>query len=190
MDKTRTAMWYLRSYLFMVYAVLILLLLLSRCNTEPETPFVAPEPPAPVLPNPRQQQELRPDPNDDPRRHGGMGRLKITLMWDFYGDIDLHVKEPSGNVIMYNNKVSRSSGRLDKDNTVGGRGSAENIFWQSKPPRGEYKVYLDFFAKSSRQPSSGSCRVYVYIDGVLVNRFDQHMSRYKEKHLITTVRIP
>lgn len=202
MSRKSTSIWYLRSYLFMVYVVLILLLLLRRCTTEPEQPFVPPAPPVPVLPEPRPQPGPRPqpepepqpdprlEPTDDPRRHGGMGKLKITLMWDFYGDIDLHVKEPSGNTIKYNNKVSSSGGRLDIDKTTGGRGTVENIYWQRTPPSGEYKVYLNFYSKVSKQPSSGRCRVYVYVDGELVGRYDQMMTQHKEKHLITTIRVP
>ena len=78
-----------------------------------------------------------------------MGDLKITLLWDFEGDIDLHVIEPNGNEIFWDNKVDRSTGgTLDVDNRRGGHASAENIYWE-QPPKGQYKVYLHYFDKSS-----------------------------------------
>lgn len=259
-------MWYLRIYLLLVYVVLVLLLLLSRCSIdveqhievvyEPElgepapeptpeptpvtqpvpapqpikqpTPAPQPEPepqPAPVpAPQPQPQPEPAPQPaptpaptpapapqpvvqptptptptpqpapqppTGDPRNYGGMGKLKITLLWDFYGDIDLHVVEPSGNTIFHRKKIGDTGGRLDIDRTTGGVGSAENIYWADVPPSGDYKVYLHFYRKSSNQePSSGVCRVYVFKDGVQVGAYDKMMQTQNEKQLVTIVHVP
>lgn len=259
-------MWYLRIYLLLVYVVLVLLLLLSRCSIdveqhievddEPELEEPAPEPapeptpeptpvtqpvpvpapqpiqqptpapqpepepqPAPVPePQPQPQPEPAPQPAPtpapapqpvvqptptptpqpapqppmgDPRNYGGMGKLKITLLWDFYGDIDLHVVEPSGNTIFHRKKIGDTGGRLDIDRTTGGVGSAENIYWADVPPSGDYKVYLHFYRKSSNQePSSGICRVYVFKDGVQVGAYDKMMQTQNEKQLVTIVHVP
>lgn len=261
-------MWYLRIYLLLVYVVLVLLLLLSRCSIDVEqrievvdepkleepapepapeptpeptpvtqpvpapqpikqpTPAPQPEPepqPAPVpAPQPQPQPEPAPQPaptpaptpapapqpvvqptptptpqpapqppTGDPRNYGGMGKLKITLLWDFYGDIDLHVVEPSGNTIFHRKKIGDTGGRLDIDRTTGGVGSAENIYWADVPSSGDYKVYLHFYRKSSNQePSSGVCRVYVFKDGVQVGAYDKMMQTHGEKQLVTIVHAP
>lgn len=211
-------MWYLRIYLFLIYIVLILLLLLGRSTVEFEQPIVAGEQPVLVEPEPVPQPQPEPvpqpqpvpapqpqpvpapapqppvapqPPTGNPRNYGGMGKLKITLLWDFYGDIDLHVVEPDGNLIFHRKLVSESGGHLDVDKKVGGVGSAENIYWADVPPSGDYKVYIEFFRKSTiQEPSSGLCRVYVFKDGVEVGRYDKMMQTEKEKNFITTVHIP
>ena len=59
---------------------------------------------------------------------GQSGTLKVTLLWNFQGDIDLHVKQPNGKEIYFNAKEDANTGGfLDVDNVNGGNGSAENI---------------------------------------------------------------
>jgi len=83
------------------------------------------------------------------KKIGQSGDLKITLQWDFPGDIDLHVKEPSGNEIYYNNKSDRNGVQvLDVDNTRGGRGAAENAYWRN-PDKGKYQVRLHYYSFTS-----------------------------------------
>ena len=75
-------------------------------------------------------------------RIGWNGGLKVTLLWNFMGDIDLHVKQPNGREIYYNdNRDANTGGYLDVDNMEGGNGSAENIYWEN-PPKGNYTVSL------------------------------------------------
>lgn len=98
---------------------------------------------------------------NEAREVGNSGDLKITLLWDFPGDIDLHVVQPSGREICYLAKTdSESGGSLDVDNRAGGAGSAENIFWQN-PPSGQYNVYIHYYQPSSatREEGSGYCNV-------------------------------
>ena len=40
---------------------------------------------------------------------GQSGTLKVTLLWNFQGDIDLHVKQPNGKEIYYNEKEDVSN---------------------------------------------------------------------------------
>lgn len=132
----------LKTVLISIYAFLVLLLLLGFircCNRE--------EPAAAAA--------------DRASNIGHDGRLKITLLWDFPGDIDLHVIEPNRREICFYNAVDRSTGGfLDVDNTAGGVGSAENIYWET-PPSGNYSVSLVYYSASSSCPYGGPCTVVV-----------------------------
>ena len=70
----------------------------------------------------------------------GTGSLQVTLAWTNTTDQDLHVTDPSGNLIYYANKTSSTGGQLDRDD-VDGYGP-ENIYWLENAPDGEYKVQV------------------------------------------------
>lgn len=79
---------------------------------------------------------------------GNQGKLRVAMLWDFRGDADLHVVQPSGKCIDYKRTKDRSSGgEKDVDNRDGGSGSVENIYWNN-PPNGTYTVYLNYYCKS------------------------------------------
>jgi hypothetical protein len=79
----------------------------------------------------------------------GIGSLNVRLEWGLKADLDLWVVDPCGNKIYYlatQRTCQGSLGQLDLDNTCSGVvGRPENIFWASNPPRGTYKVYVDYF---------------------------------------------
>ena len=142
----------IKIFLGSIYAVLIILILLSlmRCNRESERQVIDT-----VLDDNEMIDTSVTDsilePVEDPdaieqaQEIGGSGALKITLLWDFVGDIDLHVYEPNGFHIYYkgdHKKDLETGGELDQDNIPGGPGSAENIFW-TNPPSGKYIVNID-----------------------------------------------
>jgi len=173
----------MRIVLVLVYVLLIILLLLglllnacSRCS--------------PRLPNiggtGRDVTEI-----------GGNGDLKVTLQWDFYADIDLHVEEPglTGEEIYFSNSHSRNGGELDVDNTDGGPGSAENIYWESDPPRGQYKVTLVYYAEKDypAEQQQGNCKVTVLAKDQQPQVFNVTMappSDSSRKVEVTTINIP
>ena len=97
--------------------------------------------------------------------NSGFGALKVTLSWSFYADIDLHAIEPSGAHIYWSDQYS-DTGYLDVDNTKGGGGSVENIFWKD-PQDGTYRFYIDYYGPSSYNymAQSGVCRVAVLYKG-------------------------
>lgn len=96
---------------------------------------------------------------------GGSGDIKITALWDFPGDVDLHLMQPNGNEIWFRNMKDRRTGaELDVDNIPGGRGSAENIFVEN-PPAGTYTVSLVLYNISSEAPHGGTVKVVVNING-------------------------
>src|SRR6478609_6902255 len=76
------------------------------------------------------------------------GELRVSLSWFNYDDLDLHVKEPSGNMIWFRNKLNPiTRGHLDVDMNAGSgntRNAVENVIWPSKTSMqdGEYKVYV------------------------------------------------
>ena len=137
-------MKWMRIILVLVYVILIILLLLGLLCT--------------CIGNYNQEDE-----ETEVTRIGGTGDLKVTLQWDFYADVDLHVIEPSGEEIYFQHSSSRTGGELDVDNTEGGPGSAENIFWET-PPHGQYIVALVYYAQKDGYPASqqqGNCTVTI-----------------------------
>lgn len=181
----------MRIILVLTYIILVILLLLGllfntcrscRMPSLPETTTLLPPDEPPV------EHEVI----DEAQGVGQDGQLKITLLWDFYADVDLHVKEPGGTEIYFNHKHSTSGGFLDVDNTDGGQGSAENVFWEN-PPIGNYEVSLVYYKKGSQTPTGGNCKVVVFNKDQQPQVFTvplseaQHRSRV-ESVPVTTVR--
>ena len=84
----------------------------------------------------------------------GTGALRITLTWSQAGDMDLHVRTPSGSVISYRNR-SADGGQLDRDDTAGT--GPENVFWTAAPPPGAYAICVDPYGV--RSPTNYSVAV-------------------------------
>ncbi|MDE6120648.1 MAG: hypothetical protein K2F63_02545 [Muribaculaceae bacterium] len=96
---------------------------------------------------------------------GNDGDIKITLLWDFPGDVDLHVVQPNGTELYYSNMRDPSTGgELDVDNRSGGRGSAENIYWLN-PPEGRYNVAVVMYSINEAAPYGGLAKVVVKANG-------------------------
>ena len=90
----------LRGVLVGVYVLLIALLLLFNCDGNRHTPH--------DIGNDRDAVEAA-------EEIGGDGDIKITLLWDFPGDVDLHVMQPNGRELCYRNmEDSRTGGKLDE----------------------------------------------------------------------------
>jgi hypothetical protein len=80
----------------------------------------------------------------------GIGTVNVRLNWSANADLDLWVVDPCGNRIYYNYRSAScqsSLGLLDQDNMCGNMviGRPENIYWSSNPPRGTYRVYVDYY---------------------------------------------
>ena len=79
----------------------------------------------------------------------GTGDVQVTLSWNANVDIDLHVKDPSGAEVYYNNPTVSSGGQLDLDNKCSNfvMGKPENIYWPTgKAPAGTYIVSVNYYA--------------------------------------------
>lgn len=103
----------------------------------------------------------------------GTGDVKVTLSFDRVHDLDLHVAEPSGDEIYYQQPATESGGRLDLDSGAHCQPSAangENIFWPpGGAPSGEYRVSVQNYEQCS--PGEVRFTVTVEHDGV-VETFD------------------
>ena len=154
------------------YVAIIILLLLNmqQCSNRKEEPQEKPKP---------EEEEIA-----RAISIGNSGELKITLLWDFYADIDLHVLQPNGNRINYRAKQDlQTGGALDVDNIEGGSGSAENIYW-SQPPKGNYEVSLHFYDEDPLE--TGECTVVVFQQGMEPKTYKTEMRTVKEhKHIVT-----
>lgn len=203
---------FLSLFLAFVYVMLICLLLLNNCRgCERSGDDGFPPPPAPlpdstaVMPD---TSSAQPDTTatipdsaavNEAERVGHQGNLKVTLLWPFPGDIDLHVMQPNGREISYRRMVDRSTGaHLDVDNREGGstgsggavENAAENIYWP-EPPSGQYKVSLVYYspARRSHRAGSGICKVVIVREGAEPQTFDVRMERVEQRAEVTTVTV-
>jgi hypothetical protein len=80
----------------------------------------------------------------------GTGDVQVTVSWDADSDVDLHVVEPGGREIYWDNRRSPSGGELDLDSNAaciidGVRN--ENITWGvGSAPQGTYTVRVDYWS--------------------------------------------
>lgn len=85
------------------------------------------------------------------------GEFRCSLSWFNYDDLDIHLKEPSGNIISYSSKSNRlTGGTLDVDMNAGGSGSreaVENITYpqRSRMQEGRYELIVHNFTKRERK---------------------------------------
>ncbi|MBB2946581.1 hypothetical protein FB565_006349 [Actinoplanes lutulentus] len=82
------------------------------------------------------------------KRAGGnvTGKLRVSLSWFNHDDLDLHVFEPNGDHIWYQDKRNK----LDVDMNAGGglsREPVENVTWTRNVPDGEYRIEVNQFRK-------------------------------------------
>ena len=174
----------LKAVLFSTYALLAILLLINYNTNKTEA-------------STRSSDTLTEEPVDTAdvvrtaEKVGNNGALKVTLLWNFEGDIDLHVKQPNNKEIYYDHKNDASTGgALDVDNQNGGNGSAENIYW-ARPPKGEYTIQLVYYqqSKSTGVVGSGICKVVVFQEGKAPQTYTTEMSEVKETKTIIKIKI-
>jgi len=82
----------------------------------------------------------------------GTGAVQVTLQWSSAADLDLHVVDPTGTEISYQQRNASSGGSLDVDSNAGCHDAAsnpvENVFWpEDGAPSGEYVVSVTYFAE-------------------------------------------
>ena len=84
------------------------------------------------------------------REGAQQGEIELALSWENKNDIDLHCKDPRGELIFFANKRSRSKGWLDVDMNVGlsyaVNNPVEHIRWlYGNAPEGKYEVYVHHY---------------------------------------------
>ena len=94
------------------------------------------------------------------REGGESGVVQISLAWDDYNDLDLHVFTPSGERIYFNNKISDCEGILDVDMNVRpvSNTPVENVVWKESAPLGTYKVGVHFYKHHRRRRTKKKCK--------------------------------
>lgn len=91
-------------------------------------------------------------------------KLRVSLAWFNYDDLDIHVIEPSGNHIYFGNKC----GNLDVDMNAGSgksRTPVENVSW-TRLADGKYQVYVNQYLQ--RESSDVGCVVEIEIAGRII----------------------
>jgi len=100
------------------------------------------------------------------------GVMRASLAWDYIDDLDISIKEPSGNVIYYGKRHShRTHGMLDIDQNAGTPytdKAVENIVYPHKKHllKGTYHVFIKNFCKRTHEKGF---HVEIEVDGVLWN---------------------
>ena len=84
------------------------------------------------------------------------GDVTISLSWDNFNDLDLHVFTPSGEEIWFRHRESSCGGMLDVDMNVTPTSDTpvENVFWPTNgAPVGTYRVVVHHFRKHNKPKS-------------------------------------
>ena len=108
-------------------------------------------------------------------------KLRTTLVWDGYADIDLYLKDAKGDVCSYGNKKT-SLAVLDVDNTKAY--GPENISVE-KIISGEYKIYIQNFSKKS----GAKATVYIFLDEKLHTTKTHTFNGYNHTKTISTLKL-
>jgi hypothetical protein len=99
-----------------------------------------------------------------------VGDPQFTLLWDTEVDLDLHVIEPGGKEIYWEEPQGKQGGELDVDNTKGF--GPENIYWlrevegtgekvKGPGPPGEYKWFVHYWGGFGGVPKATRWKVRV-----------------------------
>ena len=94
------------------------------------------------------------------REGGKSGVVQISLAWDDYNDLDMHVFCPSGERIYFNNRKSECGGELDVDMNVRPKSKTpiENVVWTDEAPDGEYKIGVHFYRHHRKRRTKKTCQ--------------------------------
>ena len=96
--------------------------------------------------------------------------MRVSLAWFNTDDLDIHVREPDGNIICYNNKCDK----LDVDMNISGITASidavENVSWMKTPRDGIYSVIINNFTLRNQHmvgfdlevESNGEIRTFNY----------------------------
>lgn len=97
------------------------------------------------------------------------GDVQISLMWENYNDLDLHVVCPSGERVHGGNKISECGGELDVDANVRAetKKPVENVVWEgTTAPPGTYQVYAHHYKKHRKRRTRDPTKFQIIINNV------------------------
>ena len=103
-----------------------------------------------------------------------VGDPQFTLIWDTDADLDLHVIEPGGKEIYWEEPKGKQGGELDVDNTKGF--GPENIYWlvestdqapqgEGTGPPGQYQWFVVYWGGFGGIPKPTHWKVRIKHDG-------------------------
>ena len=89
---------------------------------------------------------------------GRTGDLAFRLRWAGIQDLDLHVREPSGEEIWFADRISTTGGVLDLDSNAACMSQAlhptENIYWPlGQAPQGSYEFWVVLYSDCAASPT-------------------------------------
>lgn len=131
-----------------------------------------------------------------------VGDPQFTLLWDTPVDLDLHVIEPGGKEIYWEDPKGRHGGELDVDNTKGY--GPENIYWlhedestgervKGMGPAGEYRWFVVYWGGFGGTPIPTRWKVRIKHAGkveVVTGRFRALNERSKMHTLKVDAPVP
>ncbi|MCH2044188.1 MAG: VWA domain-containing protein [Saprospiraceae bacterium] len=89
--------------------------------------------------------------------------LVVVITWNTDNtDVDLHIKEPSGEVCYYKNKKTASGGMITQDVT---QGYGPEMYVLKEAAKGEYNIQINYFSSNTNRtktPSKIHATVYKY----------------------------
>lgn len=117
--------------------------------------------------------------------------LQVLLYWDTdKTDVDLHITEPSGEVVNYTHKVSDSTGgRLDRDDTDG---YGPEIYALGAAPTGVYEIAAHYFGDRGTGQTTATVAIVARegTDEERRWRFEVPLTRTGEKAVLTKIDLP
>jgi hypothetical protein len=126
-----------------------------------------------------------------------VGDPQFTLLWDSEADLDLHVIEPGGKEIYWEDPKGQHGGELDVDNTKGF--GPENIYWlrevegtgekvKGPGPPGEYKWFVHYWGGFGGIPRPTKWKVRIKHNGT-VNIVSGKFKALNERSRIYSLRV-
>ena len=91
--------------------------------------------------------------------HAAEADLMVVITWNTDNtDVDLHLREPSGEECYYSHRKSASGGFLSNDATDG---FGPEMYYLEKAPAGQYHIDVDYF-RGSRMQTAASSKILVH----------------------------
>ena len=122
------------------------------------------------------------------------GDVQVSLMWDNYNDLDLHVVCPSGERIHGGNKLSECGGELDVDANVRPetKKPVENVVWSDGTAQpGVYQVYVHHYKKHKKRRTKDPTKFKIIVNNVGdLLEFDGKLSHGDPIQLVAQFTVP
>ncbi|CAD7954581.1 unnamed protein product [Amoebophrya sp. A25] len=118
-------------------------------------------------------------------------QLCIWLNWDTdKTDLDLHVIEPSGEEVYYQNRWSCSGGYLSRDFT---QGYGPEVYLLKRPVKGTYKVQVKYYGSHQDSKLTGATSCVVWImqrkgQDLNIEFFTMRLKKLHEKQTVMEVK--